>query len=423
MKEVSEKKGFKKTKLGWIPKEWWAGKIQDLVDDEIIQKPMDGNHGEIHPVAKDFVKSGIPFIMANCIKDEQLKLGKCNFLRKEQADKLQKGFSIEGDILFTHKGTVGATAFVNNIDYPYIMLTPQVTYYRCLDDKKIDKRFLRLLFQNSNFQSVLEKLSGGGTRAYIGISAQRSLPVYLPPLPEQQKIAEILSTWDTAITNTQELITQLKSRKKGLMQQLLTGQKRLKGFSGEWKLLRGNEIFKNHTDKSHNGEFEVLSATQDKGVIPRSETGIDIKYDKSSLKNYKKIGVGDFIISLRSFQGGIEYSNYEGLVSPAYTVLRENLPISKLFYREYMKTENFIKRLNSIIYGIRDGKQISYKDFGTLKIFYPPIDEQNKIAEIIEESESEMELAKEKLIKLQNQKKGLMQQLLTGQKRVRCAQD
>ena len=86
--------------------------------------------------------------------------------------------------------------------------------------------------------------------------------------------------------------------------------------------LAAKDIFRNHTNKKHNGEFQVLSSTQDRGIIPRSEVDIDIKYDEENIGSYKKVEAGDFVISLRSFQGGIEYSEYEGLVSPAYTVLK-----------------------------------------------------------------------------------------------------
>ena len=107
---LEKKEGFQKKKLGWIPEDWRYCLIQDLVDEGIIEKPMDGNHGNIHPTSSDFVPSGIPFIMANCIKDEVLVLDECNFISKEQADSLQKGFSKNGDVLLTHKGTVGTTA-------------------------------------------------------------------------------------------------------------------------------------------------------------------------------------------------------------------------------------------------------------------------------------------------------------------------
>lgn len=186
----------------------------------------------------------------------------------------------------------------------------------------------------------------------------------------------------------------------------------------DWKVLKAGDIFSNHTNKKHDGNLEVLSATQDRGIIPRNKLDIEIKYDKNSLKNYKKVEPGDFVISLRSFQGGIEYSDYEGIVSPAYTVLKNKIEIDEGFYKYLFKKEDFINRLNSVIYGIRDGKQISYSDFKDLKLQYPPIGEQKRIATILSTWDKAIDL-KEKLIEQKKeQKKGLMQKLLTGEVRL-----
>ena len=161
----------------------------------------------------------------------------------------------------------------------------------------------------------------------------------------------------------------------------------------DWEVnVPAKTVFKNHSDKKHNGQFEVLSATQDRGIIPRNEVDIDIKYDESGIDSYKKVEKGDFVISLRSFQGGIEYSEYDGLVSPAYTVLKAKKPIYPGYYRAYFKTVDFINRLNGAVYGIRDGKQIGYEDFGDLIIHYPPLEEQKKIAQVLDACDRVIEL-------------------------------
>ena len=179
------------------------------------------------------------------------------------------------------------------------------------------------------------------------------------------------------------------------------------------KEYKAKNIFKSVTNKKHNGEFQVLSATQDKGVIPRSQIDIDIKFDENNVAGYKKVDCGDFVISLRSFQGGIEYSEFEGLVSPAYTVLKPIVPICDGYYKAYLKSADYISRLNKGTYGIRDGKQVGFEDFGDMILHYPSMPEQKKIAEILSTQDKLIAL-KEKLIEEKKlRKKHIIHEILS----------
>lgn len=190
---------WKKTELGKVPTHWKIKSVDELVNEEVIEKPLDGNHGNIHPKSKDFVNSGIPFVMASDINNGKVDLINCKFITKNQADSLQKGFSKEGDVLLTHKASIGRTAIVGKINTPYIMLTPQVTYYRPIGNK-LNKYYLKYYFDSPQFQGILNNhASSGSTRAYIGITAQRQLPILLPSIPEQKAIAEVLSSLDDKV--------------------------------------------------------------------------------------------------------------------------------------------------------------------------------------------------------------------------------
>ena len=125
-----------------------------------------------------------------------------------------------------------------------------------------------------------------------------------------------------------------------------------------------------------------------------------------------------FEISLRSFQGGIEYSEYTGIVSPAYTVLSAIYPIEDNYYRQFFKSPDYIGRLNVAVYGIRDGKQISYEDFGRIKVPYPPLEEQKAIAAVLSTTDREIEILTRDVEQEKQKKKALMQLLLTGIVRV-----
>ena len=176
--------------------------------------------------------------------------------------------------------------------------------------------------------------------------------------------------------------------------------------------IRAKDVFRNYTDKKHNGELEILASTQENGIVPRSQIGIDIQCSDEGIAGYKKVSQGDFVISLRSFQGGIEYSRYEGIVSPAYIVLKPIKSISDVYYQHYFKTSRFIQRLNSAVYGIRDGKQIGYQDFGDLYIHYPPIEEQKKIAQILAQCDKVIELKQQLIAEEEKKKRWLIENLL-----------
>ena len=164
----------------------------------MLAEPMDGNHGSIHPKSSDYVSEGVPFIMANDLVNGVADLINCSFISEKQAKTLKKGFAHPNDVLLTHKATIGRTAIVPN-KYETIILTPQVTYYRVL--KGIDNRYLKYYFDSDFFQSTLRNWAGSGSiRAYIGITAQRKLPIILPPLNVQTKIATVLSLLDEKIS-------------------------------------------------------------------------------------------------------------------------------------------------------------------------------------------------------------------------------
>jgi type I restriction enzyme S subunit len=163
----------------------WAEKsVSQLVEDGALFKPFDGNHGEIHPKKTDYTTSGVPFVMASDLKDGRVDKAECKFISKELADTLRVGFARNGDVLISHKGTIGRTAIAEAEDY--VMLTPQVTAYRVRNEQTLSNKFLRYFFMSPSFQKQMMKAAeGGATRAYIGITKQLELRVRLPSLDEQ----------------------------------------------------------------------------------------------------------------------------------------------------------------------------------------------------------------------------------------------
>ncbi|XDF76655.1 restriction endonuclease subunit S [Aliivibrio fischeri] len=209
------------------------------------------------------------------------------------------------------------------------------------------------------------------------------------------------------------------------MQQLLTGKTRLvnpetgKAFEGEWAYVQAGSIFATRSNKKHNSDLPILAITQDQGAVPRELIDYNVSVTQGSIAGYKVVEIGDFIISLRSFQGGIEYSKYKGICSPAYVILYPKIEVSDNFYKYHLKSFSFIQAMKSRLEGIRDGKIISYKYFSEIKLPQPSLKEQEKIASVLTAADKDIELLEAKLLHFKQEKKALMQQLLTGKRRVK----
>lgn len=398
--------GYKKTKAGILPADWDVYMLGDCL--RRVEKPVEIKPNEL------YTQIGIR------------SHGKGLFYKEPvtgAALRNKSVFWIEPDcfivnIVFAWEQAIGKTTqsevgMIGSHRFPM---------YRPVNDR-VDVDYLISYFLTKRGTDILESASPGGAGRNKTLGQDRFLKskIVLPPIEEQQKIAAILTTQEKVIELKEKRLAEKQRQKKYLMQQLLTGKKRLPGFSGEWTFPKAKEIFQSVSDKDHNGDLAVLSSTQDRGIVPRNEVDIDIKYDACSLVNYKKVTKGNFVISLRSFQGGIEYSTYTGLVSPAYTVLASRQEISAEYYKQFFKSVDYINRLNVAVYGIRDGKQISYGDFGRLRIPYPPIKEQIAIAEVLTAADREIDLLRQEIEQEKQKKKALMQLLLTGIVRVKEA--
>jgi type I restriction enzyme, S subunit len=264
----------------------------------------------------------------------------------------------------------------------------------------------------------LRELGNAGTQKNLNGGILKGVMVPVPPGVEQRRIAQILSTWDQAIVTMERMLANSQKQKKTLTHSLLGD--RLRKISGKKALHRehASAIFLPRSTRNNEG-VELLSVMQDGGVVPRSSLDRKVVMPEGSTNGYKLVEPGDFVISLRSFEGGLEYSKFKGLVSPAYTVLASKRPIVDDFYRHYFKSTDFIRRLAVAVIGIRDGKQISYEDFAFLRLPYPSMLEQQEIARLLNAAEVIVQNQEFELLLLKQEKTALMSQLLTGKRRVK----
>lgn len=271
-------------------------------------------------------------------------------------------------------------------------------------------------------QLNLSRYRSKGGQPLISQTMINPISLPLPPLSEQKRIAEVLSTWDQAIQLTEQLIRQKEQRKKWLMQNLLTGKMRLKGFSGESQFRVLGKFITEVSDRNKNGEIKnVLSVTNSKGFINQAEQ-FEREVASADVSNYKIVRKGQFAYNpSRVNVGSLDLlRKFDiGILSPMYVVFetdQKNLIPEYLFY--LLKTNWFYGHIPMFVQGsVRDS--LSFDGLCGMKFFIPSIEEQTAIAEVLQTAEKEIELRKAKAEKLKEQKKGLMQQLLTGKLRLK----
>lgn len=266
----------------------------------------------------------------------------------------------------------------------------------------------------------------GTAQQVLSLKKLGQLKYSLPLVAEQKKIAKILATQDKAIELQGRKIEELKRFKQGCLERMFprkgqkVPEKRFPGFTDDWEQRKAKELFVSTADKGY-PELPVLSATQDRGMIRRDENSINIFHDKKNEAGYKRVLPGQFVIHLRSFQGGFAHSAIEGITSPAYTVFGFSEPEKhdSEYWKYVFTSKSFIQRLETVTYGIRDGRSISYEEFLTLGFVYPSKAEQTAIARYLDKLSDLITLHQRKLEEMKRQKKALMQLLLTGIVRVK----
>ncbi|GAA4237526.1 restriction endonuclease subunit S [Postechiella marina] len=355
---------------------------------------------------------GVLLIRTGNLKGVNIELDEEKYVTKEFHNKNKKSQIQPDDLLLARHGGNGEICRVPK-EFPTA---------NCLNivilrtNTEVDSVFFQLVYSTYFVQKQIKAVTAGSTQVVINTKEIGKLKVSFPKLPEQQKIANFLTAVDTKLQQLTTKKETLEQYKKGVMQQLFSQQLRFKADDGstfpDWEFPHANVLFKSVSDKKHNSDLPILAITQDQGAIPRDMINYQMIVTDKSVASYKVVQVGDFIISLRSFQGGIEYSNYHGICSPAYNILRptsEN--VNNDFYRIYLKTEFYIKQLQKRLEGIRDGKMISYKYFSEIKLPFPSLKEQQKIATYLSAIDKKIEAVQTQISNTQAFKKGLLQQM------------
>ncbi|MDO8770881.1 MAG: restriction endonuclease subunit S [Burkholderiaceae bacterium] len=268
---------------------------------------------------------------------------------------------------------------------------------------------------------VMDQIFVGGSGTNISNLSQEILSnigVKIPALAEQRRVAKVLNAWDQVIATTERLMANTANQKIGLMQKLLTGKDRLKGFSIPWTTQSLGQLFSERVETGRH-DLPLLSITRESGVIPREDVG---RRDTSNedKEKYQRICVGDIgYNTMRMWQGVSALSNYEGIISPAYTVITPGKSIDGKFASYLFKFQPIIFLFYRHSQGlVSDTWNLKYPFFSKIKVRIPEIQEQEAIVEILETADEQLETLDMVLKRLREERTTLMAQLLTGKRRV-----
>ena len=426
--------GYKQTEVGVIPEDWRLDTVQQFIDEGFIVGHLDGNHGELYPRSDEFKSHGVSYIGANDFANGTVAFNRCKFLAPERASKFRKGVAKDGDVLFAHNATVGPVAMLRTTE-PFVILSTTATYFRC-DLDKLNNLYLNAALQSQHFVGQYQAVMAQSTRFQVPITTQRKLSLVVPPLPEQRAIAAALSDVDALLGGLDRLIAKKRDLKQAAMQQLLTGQTRLPGFSGEWEVKRLGELFGfsgGHTASRdqlsdsgycylHYGDIHLSKKTfidvdAEFLAIPKLLVGLSDVSTVSLLKDGDVV----FVDASEDDEGTsrhIVVVNHDDrpYISGLHTIVAKSKGnrMDNLFKRYCFQTRNIKEQFRFFAVGTKVSG-ISKTSVAKVELHFPPsLKEQTAIATVLSDMDTELAALEARRDKTRALKQGMMQELLTG---------
>ena len=412
---------YKQTELGLIPEDWEVKKLGEC-------SSISGDYGINAPAVK--FSEDLPTYLRITDIDDDGNYSKEN--KVSVKDDNSESFILDDeDIVFARTGaTVGKTYLHNKKENGDLVFAGFLIRFRTNFDILLPY-YLKLYTNTDKYWNWVSVFSMRSGQPGINSKEYSNLKIPLPPLPEQKKIADCLSNWDSAIEKQSALINVLTQRKKALMQQLLTGKKRLPGFSEEWKEVKLGSLGKTYnglTGKTKEDFGEGKPFITYMNIFSNPKINIsNFEYVKMGVnENQNKAIYGDIFFTVSS-----ETPNEVGMASVLLDEINDLYLNSFCFGFRLNDFKNLLPEFSSYlfrndlfrkdVYKLAQGStrfNLSKLELMKIKIKLPSLSEQTAIAEILATADRELQLQKEKLAQLQTQKKGLMQVLLTGKKRL-----
>lgn len=290
--------------------------------------------------------------------------------------------------------------------------------YVCVDVKNVIPKFFYYQMYSFDLRKTFYNM-GDGLRQTLSYNEVKNMPVYSPTDAEQKLIVASMESIEKRISIVEKVISRIRQTRTGAMVSMFpqkgeaTPRVRFKGFDEPWETIKARKLFKTFNERNRS-DLPVLSAFQDnRGMAVREDSGYNISHDISNEATYKHVLPGQFVMHLRSFQGGFAHSSVEGITSPAYTVFGfiDEDSNYDYFWKLIFMSKAFIKRLETITYGIRDGRSISFDEFLNLSFLVPSKAEQQKIAELFQNLDRQIECQTQILQRLKRVKAACLDQM------------
>lgn len=397
--------GYKKTKIGIVPNEWKEFYLEDLFN------VIDGDRGEKYPSKDEIFDSGYcVFLNAKNITKNGFDFNHIQYISEEKDKELRNGKLEKFDIVLTTRGTIGNVALNDNIKYENLRINSGMVLLRSENLKYI--KYVYMYMKSKLFIHQVDKISFGSAQPQLTVKEIKKFKVVIPiNETEQQKIADILSTQDKVIELKVKLLKEKEKQKKYLMQNLLTGKKRLKGFEGEWEEKLICDVFK--ITRGNVLAISLIRVQQDEEYIypvyssQTKNNGLLGYYNQSLYENaitWTTDGANAGFVAYR--EGKFYCTNVCGVLlddkGNANECIAQILNSKTKYYVSYVGNP---KLMNSVM--------------AEIKIKFPPLEEQKAISEILTTADKELKLLQEELEEEKRKKKALMQLLLTGIVRVK----
>lgn len=270
--------------------------------------------------------------------------------------------------------------------------------------KEVNNEWLMQLLKTPKMNYYYNVNGEGGVRVYLFYPNFARIRMSIPKIEEQKKIAKLLNLIDERIATQNKIIEDLKKLKCAIIEKVYS---EIQGKEYSY-----GQLFDVVNERNKQMEYSnILSASQEKGMVNRDDLNLDIQFERSNINTYKIVKKGDYVIHLRSFQGGFAFSDKLGVCSPAYTILRPNSILEYGYLSNYFTSQRFIKSLVLVTYGIRDGRSINVEEWLRMKITIPPKEHQQYIVKVIGTFERKIEDEEAYAAQLSKQKQYLLRQM------------